>query len=149
MCFISAVRFCFWSQIVAILLKGWSHARRPHPLVEIVWWFDLSVTPFSSGFRHVRWATKSQSAQSKVAMSSKYKMATSIYSGVWQFLCERDNSVHQCSVVGDIANLLTNKLRHGLQVCLREGCCRIFSSRLMTEIRKFTAPFTSDRCFDG
>ena len=114
-----ALRFCFWSQTVAILVKGWSHARHPHPPVETVWWFDLtflSLTLFSSGFWNVRWATKSQGAQSKVATSLKYKMATSIYSGVWRFLCEGDNSVHQHSVV------------------LKTGC-RCFSSRLMTAIR--------------
>ena len=72
--------------------------------------------PFSSGFWNVRWATKSQSTQSKVA-TYVIEIQNGRLNLFWG-LCERDNSVHQHSAVGDIANLLTYKLWHGLQVCV-------------------------------
>ena len=42
---------------------------------------------------------KSQSAQLKVTMSSKCKMTASTLFRDLQFLCERENSMHQCSVL--------------------------------------------------
>ena len=65
---------------------------------------------------------KSQNAQLKVATSSKFKVATSVLFRGSQFLCERENSVHQRSVLlkdWATTNLLTSKFRRFSS--LREG----------------------------
>ena len=90
---------------------------------------------------------KSQNAQLKVATSSKFKMAASILFRGLQFLCERENSVHQRSVVlrTGLQQTYLREISGNLRVCVREGyLASCFSSSLATEIRKFAAPFTSN-----
>ena len=83
---------------------------------------------------------KLQSAQLKVSTSSKCKIATGILFQGLQFLCGRENSVHQCSVL-----LGCNKPTYErTRFVGGKDVTSSFSSRLTTEIKKFAAPFISD-----
>ena len=99
--------------------------------VTLLWTLSTSVTPSMC---------PAESTQLKI--STKCKMAASILFQGLQFLCGRENSVHQRFVLlkTGLQQIYLRSNSGGLQVRAWKGCGQLFfSSSLTTEIRKIAA----------
>ena len=88
--------------VLNILITDWPIfvPSRPRPPAENAWWFDLSFlsqTPFLVW--NVRWAIKLQNAQLQVIHHWSAKWPPQFLFRDLHFLCERESSMYQHSVL--------------------------------------------------